>query len=258
MKLSEIKLLVNNMFKYVDFKSIRADLNKVIIGFFILGLIYLLATNPSEEDHRNAVKIELLKRVESHNSDQINDLYKTLGNKIVDSIFDEVVNKHVYSQNFYLYSNTKKKSASRSIGVGFRGEIKFGFPFFDDLYEEAIGVCSKVRSSKEFIIGRAKDYGYLKIAEHDFPVEMSWLEGINSCADLGNGWRLPTIEELNFMYTNKDLIKGFTQTTYWSSNNGFDQSLGQNASYYFSFYTGNSNLYYKTTEKMRIRAVKTI
>ena len=60
------------------------------------------------------------------------------------------------------------------------------------------------------------------------------------------------------MYANKALIEGFMQTTYWSSNNGFDQSLGQNASYYFSFYNGNSNLYYKTTEKMRIRAVKTI
>ena len=259
MKLSEIKLLVNYMFKYVDIKSIRAILIKVKVVFFILGLIYFLATNPSEEDHRNAVKIELLKRVDFNNSDQINDLYKTLGNKIVDSIFDEVVNKHVYSQNFYLYSNTKKKSASQSIGVGFRGEVKFQNYFLvDDLFKEASGICMKLRASKEFIIGRSKDFGYLRIAEHDFQEQMSWLEGINACADLGNGWRLPTIDELKFMYANKALIEGFMQTTYWSSTNGFDQSIGENASWFFSFYTGNGMLYYGTNTKMGIRPVKSI
>lgn len=259
MKLSEIKLLFNYLFKNMDSKGFIIDIKKVLVGFFILGIIYLLATNPSEEDHRNAVKIELLKRVDFNNSDQMNDLYKTLGNKIVDSIFDEVVNKHVYSQNFYLYSNTKKKSASQSIGVGFRGEVKFQMNIlFDDLFKEASGICMKLRASKEFIIGRSKDFGYLKIAEHDFPVEMSWLEGISACADLGNGWRLPTIDELQFMYTNKDQIGGFMQTVYWSSSSGFDQSTGLNASWYFSFYTGNGSLYYKTTSKRRIRAVKSI
>ena len=35
------------------------------------------------------------------------------------------------------------------------------------------------------------------------------------------------------MYANKALIEGFMQTTYWSSTNGFDQSIDENASWFF-------------------------
>lgn len=66
-----------------------------------------------------------------------------------------------------------------------------------------------------------------------------------------NDWRLPTKEELSTLYTNRQLIGGFTTKRYWSS------SLSNSYSYYVDFadgtigYTNSSNQYY-------VRAVRTI
>ena len=46
---------------------------------------------------------------------------------------------------------------------------------------------------------------------------MNWDDAMKACADLGNGWRLPTKDELNMMYENKDKIGGFADNFYWSS-----------------------------------------
>ena len=42
------------------------------------------------------------------------------------------------------------------------------------------------------------------------------------CAKLGKGWRLPTKDELNVMYQNKDYIGGFAYYLYWSSTETSD------------------------------------
>ena len=56
---------------------------------------------------------------------------------------------------------------------------------------------------------------------------MDWENATKACAELGDGWRLPTKEELNFIYINKDDIGGlqdgregnqpFHMRCYWSS-----------------------------------------
>ena len=40
---------------------------------------------------------------------------------------------------------------------------------------------------------------------------------MKACAALGGGWRLPTKDELNILYENKDKIGGFASNNYWSS-----------------------------------------
>lgn len=45
----------------------------------------------------------------------------------------------------------------------------------------------------------------------------TWDEAMKACADLGDGWRLPTRDELNVLYKNKDKIGGFATVDYWSS-----------------------------------------
>jgi Protein of unknown function (DUF1566) len=47
--------------------------------------------------------------------------------------------------------------------------------------------------------------------------EMDWENATKACADLGDGWRLPTKDELNLIYINKDEIGGFASDYYWSS-----------------------------------------
>ena len=66
---------------------------------------------------------------------------------------------------------------------------------------------------------------------------MLWNDAVNACADLGNGWRLPTKYELNLMYLNKGKIGGFANLDYWSStefdsNRACFQYLGSDGSGY--------------------------
>ena len=51
---------------------------------------------------------------------------------------------------------------------------------------------------------------------------MNLADAKKACTDLGEGWRLPTKEELNYLFLNRDGITGFTNNNYWSiaTNNG--------------------------------------
>ena len=66
--------------------------------------------------------------------------------------------------------------------------------------------------------------GDLKVMTDDLG-EMNWEEAVKACKNLGYGWRLPTKEELNILYENKDKIGGFANNFYWSST----EYVGTNA-----------------------------
>ncbi len=66
--------------------------------------------------------------------------------------------------------------------------------------------------------------GNLEVMTKDLG-EMNWDEAMKACAALGDGWRLPTKEELNVLYQNKDKIGGFDNNYYWSSTEYVSQSM---------------------------------
>ena len=47
--------------------------------------------------------------------------------------------------------------------------------------------------------------------------EHNWEDAKKVCEDLGDGWRLPTREELHLMWLYKKSIDGFANDYYWSS-----------------------------------------
>ena len=59
--------------------------------------------------------------------------------------------------------------------------------------------------------------GNLEIAPNDFPNTMNWDDAKITCEALGDGWRLPSKDELKILYENKDKIGGFADRVYWSS-----------------------------------------
>ena len=74
---------------------------------------------------------------------------------------------------------------------------------------------------------------------------MNWHEAKIACKKLGPGWRLPTKDELNMLYKNKEEIGGFANNYYWSStvfdnydaweqnfNNGFQNFFNKDYGYY--------------------------
>ena len=111
-----------------------------------------------------------------------------------------------------------------------------------------------IRLNKDFfepIIGVTKKIGVLEIAQYDFPKRMNYFDAKKACADLGQGWRLPTKEELDKLFFNKDEIGGFTNNNYWSftTNNG-SGAWSQN------FSNGFQNLIFNIYT-YNVRAVKT-
>ena len=67
------------------------------------------------------------------------------------------------------------------------------------------------------IIGTTYKLDSIEIAQYDLPTEVTWYNAKRECKELGKGWRLPTKNELDEMYNNKDLIGNFVNTNYWSS-----------------------------------------
>ena len=80
----------------------------------------------------------------------------------------------------------------------------------------------------------------------------NWEYAMKACADLGDGWRLPTRLELLIMYDNKDEIGGFAFGYYWSftENDNYD-AWTQHFSIGYQFYGSKYNLHY-------VRAVRDI
>ena len=84
------------------------------------------------------------------------------------------------------------------------------------------------------VIGKPIKIGNLKIAQHDFRDQMNWFDAQAACAKLGDGWRLPTKQELNRWYPElKKLLDG---SKYWSStesgtNYAWSQGFGNHVQF---------------------------
>ena len=85
-----------------------------------------------------------------------------------------------------------------------------------DLVEE-----SKTSDDQKIAENKSKEYATVKIENLEIMAEdlgqMEWDEVNQKCAELGDKWRLPTKEELNLLYINKESIGGFDNYEYWSS-----------------------------------------
>ena len=57
----------------------------------------------------------------------------------------------------------------------------------------------------------------LEVMTEDLEGRYTWDDAMKACADLGDGWRLPTKDELNLLYENKEKIGGFAKGDYWSA-----------------------------------------
>ena len=81
----------------------------------------------------------------------------------------------------------------------------------------------------------------------------SWNDAIAACEALGDGWHLPTKEELNLLFSNKEKIDGFKEGTYWSCSEYSPTSAWYQ--YWYSGYPGAQDNLYKTVAYY-VRAVR--
>ena len=117
----------------------------------------------------------------------------------------------------------------------------------------------KYNPNASLIIGTPITIGNLMIASKDMPEPLDWWDAKEECLKLGDGWRLPSIEELEFMYENKSSIGTFTRNGYWSKSQSSNQ-IGNSGELVLawtkSFNTGKKADYDKKYPGY-VRAVKT-
>jgi hypothetical protein len=109
------------------------------------------------------------------------------------------------------------------------------------------------------IIGTPITIGTLTIASKDMPEPLDWWEAKEECLRLGDGWRLPTKEELDLIYENKSRIGNFKQSGYWSISQSANQMTNDGElilAWSKSFKTGIKTDYEKKYPA-NVRAVKT-
>jgi len=103
---------------------------------------------------------------------------------------------------------------------------------------------------------KSKEFGNLSfstIATKDLEGVFTWDEAVEEVKKLGEGWRLPTKEEINLMYRHKDEIGGFVENLYWSSTE-YEANFAwiQNFNYGDQYYDSKDCTYYY------VRAVRSI
>ena len=87
----------------------------------------------------------------------------------------------------------------------------------------------------------------------DAPEILTWQEAINYCKKLGEGWRLPSKEELSFMYLeHKKGLGGFIEGIYVSS------SEYNRSNIWFQYFNDGGQEYFGKGRISRVRAVRDI
>ena len=111
---------------------------------------------------------------------------------------------------------------------------------------------AKYKSSQKPIVIKP-GFEAFEVYHEDLKGHYTWDEAKEACEALGEGWRLPTKNELNEMYEKRDVVGGFANSNYWSSTENGNYSAW---SQYFS--TGSQNHYGKTNYVYNVRAVRAL
>jgi hypothetical protein len=94
----------------------------------------------------------------------------------------------------------------------------------------------------------------IQIAENDFDTQYDWTTAILMCQEIGEGWRLPTIYEIEQIFENAEIFDfaNYGFWAYWTND-----EINTEQAYGFSGVEGNIVQEFKD-ESFYVRAVKTI
>ena len=110
----------------------------------------------------------------------------------------------------------------------------------------------KSNTDYENIIGKPIKLRNIEVAQYDFPKSMAWEDAKEACADLGEGWKLPSDDELIYLYQNRFTFGGFADATYWSSTENY---FNHGDAWFQNFANGRRH-YYRKTYMSYVRAIR--
>lgn len=112
---------------------------------------------------------------------------------------------------------------------------------------------SSNRNYKHLITNTYKLKG-LEIANADFDSAYNWEDAKNICKGLGEGWRLPDINELKMLFENRKKIGGFKPEKYWTGDEYSQNVAAGEMLFNYQGFTDVSPI----GSKLNVRAVRTI
>ena len=195
--------------------------------------------------------------------DSLNKEHSTLSNKYAEAQ-EQLQNK---SDTITSLNSKNKELMSEIEAVRKSQEEQIALLTYrlDSLNKETIKV--KEKNSSTVNVG-GKEVSTIKIGNLEVMTKdlggMEWEDAKKACADLGDGWRLPTKDELNILYENKDKIGGFVSddnntdlfvnlACYWSSAESYMADA-----YAFCFRWGGEAFYDTQDLQLSVRAVRSI
>jgi hypothetical protein len=220
----------------------------IVIGFL---LVALMATNPSTAEHKEAVKEKVSAAFENNNTN--GNAFQKLGEQLGQTIGMVLIDKMIKRDNYLLFSLTKSNyidndKKEKIVGFGILGKVYLFDKFSNNISE-------KIEDSNNPVIGKTVKIENIEVAEKDFSKEMIWNEAKKACESLGDGWRLPTNDELIILYQYKDEIGGFSNNKYWTADeSGYD---GSDFAWQLDFATGNGDGQSNKSKSYYVRAVRT-
>ena len=111
----------------------QSQITLIVIGFI---LVALMATNPSTDEHKEAVKEKVSAVIENNNSN--GNAFQKLGEQLGQTIGMALIDKMIKRENYYLYSLTKSKFLNNNeeekiVGFGFFGKVYLIDKFSDQI-----------------------------------------------------------------------------------------------------------------------------
>lgn len=95
----------------------------------------------------------------------------------------------------------------------------------NELIKYTITIIALIYLIYVFFFDVSDKIGNIQVYSSDIG-EMNWEEANFACKNLGEGWRLPTISELELIEKNKDDLNGFFKNSYyWSSTKNLEGKI---------------------------------
>jgi hypothetical protein len=114
-----------------------------------------------------------------------------------------------------------------------------------------------------FYADSTREHGLIA-AEKDFDSTYSWQDALRKCETYSVNvdgityadWHLPSKEELDWLYLNREVVGGFTSNFYWSSTEDHGGLKDDAMGHYFNVKTNYKDADFNKKTKNRVRAIR--
>jgi|GEM_PF-3809651 len=160
-------------------------------------------------DFRQQSDVNFDKLVNACRCDHVPDKSKA----IVEIAHDEKKHKNKFNQTT---NDESVQDCNKTYSIGDTGPAG-GRVFYVDDDSGLHGLEAQPYDLYEHYIDYQRECGLFQKIFSDKPIGLTWNDAVRVIDNYCSGWRIPTKDELNLLYLKKDVLRGFSDTDYWSS-----------------------------------------